>query len=155
MGNKENSFQWEDLNPQLIFPIDFSSREIKKEFGCEPRGFREHVLKHSLFKDILLELSSPSNGEGRAQNSMPPIPLEAIPLLDNFYRLTKKKDYHSTFINYKSSLPENIEAFWIDLCIELYKWTVQQQGRKIYDLSTYCRHILFQNEKFTSALIAP
>ena len=92
MKHENKTFEWNDITPELLFPIDYSLNEFSREFGPDRRGFKDHVLKHNLYEDILQELVFPSDGEALASKEMPPIPLEAGLFLDCFYQLAKQSE---------------------------------------------------------------
>ena len=50
MMHESETFEWNDVAPQLLFPIDYTSKEIERKFARDSRGFRNHVLKNVLFK---------------------------------------------------------------------------------------------------------
>lgn len=45
MMHESETFEWNDVAPQLLFPIDYTSKEIERKFARDSRGFRNHVLK--------------------------------------------------------------------------------------------------------------
>lgn len=162
-------FNHEVERPELIFPIDYTLREYAKEFKRNPRTFRNRVLGNILFRDILMSLAVPTDGigfpsnngqsneENSCSNSMPPIPLETIPFLKCFCQLAQNKDkgYHKTFFLADPRRAKDIENFWVDFCNSLFEQTILWKDSEEQDLNVFCCHILFQNEKFTSALLSP
>lgn len=153
----EKIFQWKDPRPDLIFPIDYTSKEIQREFGIEPRAFRDQVLRNALFMNILQELFPPNDKEDSRseKGTMPPIPLEAVPFLKCFYQLAKQaeKEYHLDFFINSPNLTDDLQPFWLDLCKSLYDQTAPTGESKTQDFHAFCRHIFFQNDKFTSSLL--
>ena len=151
MAQKGIELSWDDCKPDLVFPIDYTSRECAEEFDQDARGFREHVLRNPLFCDILQKLSS-STGK---KNSMPPIPLEAIPLLDCFYHLSKqaKPGYHNAIYLWQADPdPKAMERFLDDLYHDLYTRIAPPADDTDEDLYEFCRQALFQNHHFQSTI---
>lgn len=157
MENMDKTFLWDDPITSRIYPIDYTPEEIAHKFGQDDRTFSERVLKNPLFKGILLKLSPPENSMAKPSENGPPIPLEAVSFLDCFYQLARQvpSGYHSQFLLYKSEPPKKMQAFWSDFCFELYKRTVPPQDPSEPDPEAFCRHILFKNEQFVSALLTP
>lgn len=153
MAQKGSELSWDDCKPDLVFPIDYTSRECAEEFDQDARGFREHVLRNPLFCDILQKLSS-STGK---KDSMPPIPLEAIPLLDCFYHLSKqaKPGYHNAIYLWQAGSdpdPKAMERFLDDLYHDLYTRIAPPPDDTDEDLYEFCRQALFQNHHFQSTI---
>lgn len=153
MDQKRRELPWEDVEPDLVFPIDFTSRESAEKFDQDARGFRDHVLRNPLFCDILQELSA-STGK---KDSMPPIPLEAIPLLDSFYHLAKqaKPGYHNAIYLWQEGSevePNIMERFLDDLYRDLYNRIAPPAEDTEEDLNEFCRQALFQNQHFQSTI---
>lgn len=159
MEKKKENFEYRVKNVQLAFPIDYALREYEKEFNQERRAFSEHVLQHTLVKNILWKLTISTKNIEKYPYAMPTIPLEAIPLLDCFYRLGKqgeneKNRYHAVFFCREFDDKYNMNNFWNDLCVELYNFTAPPKNDKEKDFYAFCRHKLFQNEKFASSLLS-
>lgn len=153
MDQKRGELPWEDVEPDLVFPIDFTSRESAEKFDQDARGFRDHVLRNPLFCDILQKLSA-STGK---KDSMPPIPLEAIPLLDSFYHLAKqaKPGYHNAIYLWQEGSevePNIMDRFLDDLYRDLYNRIAPPAEDTEEDLNEFCRQALFQNQHFQSTI---
>ena len=100
MKHENEIFRWYDVDSNSFFPIDYGLKEFSREFETDWRGFKDHVLKHNLYKDILQELVFPSDEDALTSEETPPIPLEAGLFLDCFYQLAKRpeKGYHKKFL---------------------------------------------------------
>lgn len=158
MEQREKIFQWKDPRPGLIFPIDYTSKEMEREFGLDSRMFRNHALRNTLIIDILQELSPPEDKADSFSKKgiMPPIPLEAVPFLKCFFQLAEQveKGYHHDFFIRSPKPTDDIQPFWLDLCKSLYDQTAPVQESEAQDIHAFCRHILFQNDKFISSLLS-
>ena len=155
MRQNDETFQWNDCEASMVFPIDYTSNEAAEVFGQDARGFRNHVLRHPYFRDILQELA-PHTDSG---DLMPPIPLEAALLLDCFYHLAKKtkQGYHKSIYCWKEEATPDaqiMDHFLDELYRDLYARIAPPPDDEGQDLYAYCRQALFQNKHFTSTLFS-
>lgn len=60
MAQKGIELSWDDCKPDLVFPIDYTSRECAEEFDQDARGFREHVLRKARRKILCKRFSTKS-----------------------------------------------------------------------------------------------
>lgn len=165
MAQKKDTFLWrlsKDLyETSMVFPSDYTANESIAVFGQNSRGLRGGVLRHPFFKDTLQGLFQSGDRSVGPQTDMPPIPLEAVPLLECFYRVAKQAEpgYHKAiFLTQKKgeapkAPPASImERFEDDLYQELYQWLLSPRDKNSPDLYAYCRHILFKKDPFRSAV---
>ena len=165
MEQKKDTFLWrlsKDLyETSMVFPIDYTANESIAAFGQNSRGLRDGVLRHPFFKDTLQGLFRSGDRTVVPPTDMPPIPLEAVPLLECFYHLAKQAEpgYHKdVFLKQKEGEgPEALSAsimerFEDDLYQELYQWLLSPRDKSSPDLYAYCRHILFKKDPFRSAV---
>lgn len=157
----DDTFRYPCNDSPKLFPIDYTQKELSDCFTYkkDPGTIRNNVLEHPFFCLTLKQLRF--NPECLHQESIIPVPLEAVPLLKCFYTVAREdKTYTNEILKNQAQTQRSADgageirdSFARDLCLLLCQEVAPKGSYADPDDNAYYRHAVFQNRPFRKVLI--
>lgn len=154
MDTGNDMFEVQQDESTLVFPIDFSMRELSDVWEMDWRGIKDYLIGHPLLQKDLSALAPGQAKDNRFHDKgkVFPLPVELEPFLKSFYKISKNASFRLPLRDAK--IPNDImEQFLHQFCKDLVKELSVQSDNRDLDLKAFCRHVLFKNDFFNDEAI--